>query len=196
MFPNEVDEGMDGFVFGDIPANHLLFFVQRDFSGPGADVPIVGVRHFTRAVDDAAHDANFDAFQVMRHRSDFGCGFLKVKQRPATTRTTDVFSFADARPCGLEYGKRHGVAFGQGGLRRIDPESIAKSINHGPAQIRGCMQSETLVIQAFPGTTKHHWRWTTQSVQGKHGGTQVDHGMGVVRFDHPNHILPHASLRV
>ena len=39
--------------------------VEVDLAGRAADVAEIGVGHFAGAVDDAAHDGNFDPFQML-----------------------------------------------------------------------------------------------------------------------------------
>ncbi len=69
---DEVDEAIDGFDFGDVELHRGLADVEIDFVGGAADVAEIGVGHFAGAVDDAAHDGDFDAFQVLGALLDAG----------------------------------------------------------------------------------------------------------------------------
>ena len=94
MLLNELNEGLHGLVFRDISPHHFLFLVQGDFPGPGADVAVVrSAIHQGRS--RCIPDANFHAFEVVGHFTDFGRRFLKVKQRPSATRATDVLGLGD-----------------------------------------------------------------------------------------------------
>ena len=69
----------------------LLAFVDRDFAVAFADVAPVGVCHFARTVDDAAHYGDDHAFEVFCTAFYFfECAF-EVVHRAAATRAGDVF---------------------------------------------------------------------------------------------------------
>ena len=63
---NQVEQFVDGFGFGNVLFDALLAAVETDFSACRTYVAVVGVGHFARAVDDAAHDGNLQSFQVGR----------------------------------------------------------------------------------------------------------------------------------
>jgi len=63
--------------FGGHIAFHDFFaFVQGNFSRSTSHIAEIGIGHFARAVDDAAHDGDLHAFQVMCGCADAGRGFL------------------------------------------------------------------------------------------------------------------------
>jgi hypothetical protein len=66
VFADEVYQSIDGFVFRDIKTNRLLAHVEVDLVGSPAHVAEVGIRHLTRTINDAAHDGDFHAFEVLR----------------------------------------------------------------------------------------------------------------------------------
>ena len=68
----------------------------------GAYVAIIGIRHFTWTIHDAAHDANLQALEMLGCLLDLGDGFTKIVESSATTRTTDVLGLAGAQTGCLE----------------------------------------------------------------------------------------------
>ena len=59
---DEVDEVLEGLLLRYILFDALLVFVEDYFAGSRAYIAVVGVVHFTRTIDDAAHDADFETF--------------------------------------------------------------------------------------------------------------------------------------
>ena len=64
---------------GDRLFDHLLTPVQRNFVFTDSNVTVISVRHFSGSVDDAAHDPDFEAFQVVGAFTNRGRGFLQVE---------------------------------------------------------------------------------------------------------------------
>ena len=67
-----------------------------------AHVAEIGIAHLTGAVHDAAHDGDFDAFQVTGSLADAGGGFLNIVMRAATGRAGNVLRLAQAHTGGLQ----------------------------------------------------------------------------------------------
>src|SRR6478752_1357910 len=87
MFPDEVGEAADRFFLRDVELHGGLADVKVDLAGRAADVAEVGVRHFARAVDDAAHHCDPHALEVAGGGADFLGGVLEVEKRAAAART-------------------------------------------------------------------------------------------------------------
>ena len=87
---------------GDIAFDDVFALVERDFAGATAYIAVIGVGHFTRAVDNAAHNANFDAFEVVGVVSNQGGGFLQIEQGAPARWAGYVFGFGDAGARGLQ----------------------------------------------------------------------------------------------
>jgi len=81
---------LKGFLLPDIFAYDFLASVQVNRAGAGAYVPIVGVGHFAWAVDDAAHNGDFEAFEVACTSPDAGRDFFQVEEGASTRRASDV----------------------------------------------------------------------------------------------------------
>ena len=105
---NELKQAFDGFVLGNVLLYAFLSSVERYFATACSYVTIVGIRHFTGTVDNAAHDTNFQTHQVA------GSGFyacdslLQVVKRAPTARTGDVFCLGEFDAGGLENGVSKG----------------------------------------------------------------------------------------
>jgi hypothetical protein len=60
--------------------DYFLADVQVDFAWRAANVAEIGVGHFARAIDHAAHDRDLDTLQVIGARGDAFGGALQVEQ--------------------------------------------------------------------------------------------------------------------
>lgn len=53
---DELEEFVDGFVFGDVFEDCISAFIDMHLSIGATDIAVVGVGHLAGSVDDAAHD--------------------------------------------------------------------------------------------------------------------------------------------
>ena len=102
VFADQVLEALDGFGFGDVEFHRGLADVEVDLAGRAADVAEIGVGHFAGAVDDAAHDGDFDALEVDGGRLDARGGGLQIEERAAAGGAGDVIGLEDAGAGRLE----------------------------------------------------------------------------------------------
>ena len=79
MFPDQINERVNGGIGRQIAFDNFLAAIQRDFLWTATHVPIVGICHLPWAVYNAAHNADLDAFEMVRSTSDFGGCFLEVE---------------------------------------------------------------------------------------------------------------------
>ena len=86
---------LHGVGLGNVFLDTLLAAIEGDFASAGTDVAIVGIGHFARAVDDAAHDADLQAHEVARGRFDAPDGVLQVVERAAAAGTGDVLGLGE-----------------------------------------------------------------------------------------------------
>ena len=128
---DQIDQPVDSLGGFDAFVNDFLAAVEGDFVWTDTDVAVVGIRHFAGTVDDAAHDSNFDAFEVLGALAD-PCGrFLQVKQRSSTAWTTDIFRLGDAQATCLKNAE--GCAIREQ-IPRTHHHAIRKAIDElGPA---------------------------------------------------------------
>ena len=70
--------------------------VEIDFAGRAADVAKIRVGHFAGAVDDAAHDGDFHAFEMLRARFDARGDGLQIEQRAPADWAGDVIGLETA----------------------------------------------------------------------------------------------------
>ena len=113
---------------GDVALDHLTAFVKGYLASALAHVAVVGVGHLAGAVDDAAHDAYLQPFEVLGTGLDLLQGFLDVVLRASAGGTSDVFALADTCPHGLQdvVGNGdflHGI-FGEG-----DTDGVANAVD-------------------------------------------------------------------
>ena len=101
MFFNKIDEVLYRFFLGDVDTHRGMPDVKVDFSGGAAYITEVGIAHLARAVDDAAHDGNFDALQVTGCCANFLCSFADVVQSASAGGAGDVFRLAETYASGL-----------------------------------------------------------------------------------------------
>ena len=79
VLADEVLEALDGFGFGDIEFHRGLADVEIDLAGGAADVAEIGVGHLAGAVDDTAHDGDFDTLEMEGGGLDAGGGALEIE---------------------------------------------------------------------------------------------------------------------
>ena len=90
MFLDEVHEAFHSFDFGDVEFDGRLANVEVDLAGRAAHVAEIRVRHFARAVHDAAHNGDLHALEMFRARLDARRHGLQVEQRPSARRARHV----------------------------------------------------------------------------------------------------------
>jgi hypothetical protein len=74
----------------------VLADVEIDLVGRAADVAEIRVGHFAGAVDDAAHDGDFHALEMLRARLDARGDGLQIEQRPPARRAGHVIGLETA----------------------------------------------------------------------------------------------------
>ncbi len=136
VFADEVHEAFDGFVFGDVEFDGGFADVEVDFAGGAADVSKVGVGHFARAVDDAAHNGDFDAFEVGGAGFDAGGDGLEVEEGASAGRAGDVVGLEAAAAGSLEdvVGE---LECGAGGGLTPDQDGVANAVAEEGAEYGG-----------------------------------------------------------
>ena len=60
---NEFQQFLHGFFLRDVLENTLFAFVKRNAILAGADIAVIGIRHFAGTVDNTAHDGDFEIVQ-------------------------------------------------------------------------------------------------------------------------------------
>ena len=113
---------------GMLRATTVRPFVERDAAGCGTHVPVVGIGHLARAVDDASHDADLEVREVRRARLDVGEGLFDVVKRAAATRAGDVLGVREPHARRLQDHQldfAH-LVFGKSG--RVDPDAVGQPV--------------------------------------------------------------------
>ena len=106
---NELQKPFYGLLLGYVLEHTLLAFVKRNLPASGTNVAVVGIGHLARTVDDAAHDAYLQSYQMAGGRLDALDGVLKVVERTATAGTVLVnFTRAACRRASPNPSKRRG----------------------------------------------------------------------------------------
>src|SRR6266567_1840860 len=80
VLANQVHAPVHRLDFGDIEFNGGLADVEIDFARGAANVTEVGVRYLAGAIDDAAHDGDFDALEMLGARFDSGGDGLEIEE--------------------------------------------------------------------------------------------------------------------
>src|SRR3984957_10410347 len=89
----------------DRPFDDILAFIECNLACSAAYITEIGVCHFSGAVDDATHDRDLYAFQMVRDRPN-PCGrLLEVEESTTTAGTGDIFRSRDPGPRSLQDGK-------------------------------------------------------------------------------------------
>src|SRR5712692_4738322 len=96
MFSNKIHEAIDRFGLQNVKLNRRLAHVQIDLSGRAADVPKIGVCHLAGPVDDATHNSDFDALEMLRSCLDAGSDGLEIEQCTATGGASNVIGLEGA----------------------------------------------------------------------------------------------------
>lgn len=104
MFFDELDKFIDGIDLRNIIFNTFFSYVKINLTWGAADVAEIGVCHFARAVNDATHDGDGDADEVICFGSDGLGGFFEVEEGAAAGWTSDEFCFGYTMLGGLEDG--------------------------------------------------------------------------------------------
>ena len=102
MFSDEVDKTLDCLSLGYIETHRGFADIEVDFTGSASNIAEISISHFARAIDDAAHDGNFDTLEVIGAGTDVSGYFLQIKQSATATRTCDVVSLERATTGGLQ----------------------------------------------------------------------------------------------
>jgi hypothetical protein len=102
VFADEVNEAVNGLFLWDVEFDGGLADVEVDFARRTTHVAKVGIGHFSRAVDDAAHDGDFDALEVAGAGFDAGGDGLEVEEGAATGGAGHVVGLEGAAAGGLE----------------------------------------------------------------------------------------------
>ena len=102
MIANKILQAIDCFGFGNVEFHRGFADVEIDLSRGAADVTEIGIRHFTGAVHDAAHDRDLYAFQMRGRVFDASGRGLQIKERPSTRWTGDVVGLENAAAGRLE----------------------------------------------------------------------------------------------
>ena len=91
--------------------DQFLALIQVNVVLSGAHKTVIGIAHLTGTVNHATHYPNFEMTQVTKMFFYPLCGFLKIKQGAATTRTRDKLSFGHSHPGVLKDSKTKILAF-------------------------------------------------------------------------------------
>src|SRR5690606_17245639 len=146
VLADEGDEAVVGLVLGQVILHAGLADVEIDFSGSAADVAEIGVGHLAGAVYDAAHDGDFDAFEVSGAGADALGGGLQVEEGASAGGAGDEFGLGDAGAGALEdvvgeFGGANGVGFG------FDGDEVAEAVaQEGAGEGGGVEQAAEEVV--------------------------------------------------
>ena len=123
----------------------FFLFIEADFSTTGTYIAIVGIGHFTRAVDDTAHDTDFQSLEVSRSRLDAGDGRFQVVQCTSATRTRDVFGFGSTDTSCLQDTEGGFVHFQVADLVAvvIEQDTVAQTVDN-----QGTMSAADLICKS------------------------------------------------
>jgi hypothetical protein len=102
VLADQVDETIDGLGLRDVEFDCGFTDVEIDLTWCAADVAEIGIRHFARAIDDAAHDGDFDAFEMFGAVFDAGGDRLEVKEGAAAAGAGHVVGLEAPAAGGLE----------------------------------------------------------------------------------------------
>lgn len=138
MFADEVYQLVHRFGGRYVSTHNFLSLVKRDTARSGSHITVVRIGHFAWPVYDASHNADLDAFQMARSRSDLRSSFLQIEQGSAAGRTRNVLRFGNACACSLQDIEGSFIYLLVG--RRAscpDEHAIAKAIYQETTDIRG-----------------------------------------------------------
>ena len=97
--------------FGNVLFDALFLLVEADFASSGAHIAVVGVRHFSRTVDNASHDSYLESFQMAGGCLDTGNGTFQVVEGASAAGTRDVFGLAGTYTSGLQDTESSGIHY-------------------------------------------------------------------------------------
>ena len=141
---DERDEFFDGLRLGDILQHALLALVEADAVDARADVAIVRVRHLARSIDDAAHNADFQALQMRRGRFYPRDSRLQVVERPSAAGAGDILRLADAPPRGLQDREGRAPHLRLGDMRSDEQEAVCPAVDEERTGIDSRLELEVL----------------------------------------------------
>ena len=75
---DELDQLLNSLIFGNVFFYAFFLFIEADFSTTGTYIAIVGIRHFAGTIDNTAHNADLQTFQVRGSCFDTGDGRLQI----------------------------------------------------------------------------------------------------------------------
>ena len=135
MLFDEVDESVDGFVFGNVEFHRFFADVEVDLAGGASDVAEVSIGHLSRSVDDAAHHRDANSFEVSGRFANALGRCLEVKERATTAGTGDIVGFENAGSAGLEnvVGKAERLS---GCLFALNEDGVSYAVTNQRTDIR------------------------------------------------------------
>lgn len=144
----EVDEFLDSLFLGDSGFDDLSFSVEGDFASGGSDVSVVGVGHFSGAVDDASHDGDVEAFEVAGGVPDFIEDGGEIEFSASARGAGDVFDLGFAEAAGLEDFVADGD-FVDGVFGEADSDGVADSFHEEGCDSGGGFDAGVLSVSGF-----------------------------------------------
>ena len=96
----------NGLFFRYVLLNAFFLTIETNLSATGSYVTVVGIGHFSRAVDDTSHDTYLQALHILRGFLDALDGSAQIIKRAATARTGDILGLGELHAGGLENGIR------------------------------------------------------------------------------------------
>ena len=102
MFADQIYQPVNGFRFGNVELDCRLSDVKVDLPRRAADIPKIGISHFSGAIHNAAHDRNLHSFKMLRPRLNPGCDGLQIEECPAAGWARDVICLERPAPSGLQ----------------------------------------------------------------------------------------------
>ena len=75
---NQLEELFNCLFLRNVLFHADLLLVERNLPASSSDITIIGICHLTRTIDNTAHNADFQADQILGGSFDAGDGLLEV----------------------------------------------------------------------------------------------------------------------
>src|SRR5262249_6170551 len=100
VLANKVHQAIDRLRLGNVELDRGFANVEINFAWCATDIAEIGICHFSRTIDDAAHDGDLHALEVVRSGFDASGDGLEVKKGAARGGTGKIIIFERA-PAGF-----------------------------------------------------------------------------------------------
>src|SRR5574344_374795 len=144
----QCQQTVDSLFLRNILQHTFLATIEGYLSATGTYVSVVGISHFTWAVDDTSHDTYLQTCHVLCSLLDTGDGGTQIIECTTATRTGDILGLGSAKASCLQDTKRGGNDIGCREVSLIHkPDTVTESIYQQGTHIGGSLKQKAVLLR-------------------------------------------------